>query len=211
MFGIDNLALFMLSGFLLNITPGVDMLYIISRSSAQGFKVGAMAALGIGAGCLFHITFAALGLSVILATSAVAFTIIKIIGAGYLVYLGMTLLFEKNKKKDSLLQPLQQQTLTKVFWQGVLVNVLNPKVALFFLAFVPQFISVASTEKIAAFFVLGMIFNGVGTLWNIFVAWSATSISRKIKTDNRVVKWLKKTMGGLFVGFGVKLAFSDKT
>ena len=211
MFGIQDLALFMLSGFLLNITPGADMLYVISRSSGQGFRTGAVAALGIGAGCLLHITFACAGLSVILATSAIAFTVVKIIGAGYLVNLGLTLLLEKNKKGQPVPQALQKHSLPKVFWQGVFVNALNPKVALFCLAFVPQFINVSSNQKVAAFFVLGMLFNTMGTLWNVIVAWSSASISHKIKTGHSFIRWLKKAMGGLFVGLGVKLAFSGRT
>lgn len=210
MFGIENLALFVFSGFLLNITPGADMVYIISRSSSQGFKMGIIAALGIAAGCLFHITLAMVGLSVILATSAVAFTIVKLIGAAYLIYLGCTLILSNNAKENSVTQPVKPCSPLKVFSQGMLINALNPKVALFFLAFVPQFIASSSPDKVAAFFTLGIIFNIVGTLWNIGVAYSSSIISNKIKKTNIFGQWIKKAAGSLFVGLGIKLALSDK-
>ena len=140
MLGIHDLALFILSGLLLNITPGADTLYIVGRSTTQGFKSGAMAAFGIGAGCFVHILAAALGLSAILAASATAFTVVKLVGAAYLLYLGISLL-----RSNARAQPAEEERrasipLRSIFAQGVMTIVLNPKVALFFLAFLPQFI-----------------------------------------------------------------------
>lgn len=211
MFGIQDLALFMISALLLIATPGADMLYIASRSSAQGFRAGAMAVLGTGAGCLLHISCAMAGLSVILATSAFAFTFVKYLGAAYLIYMGISMLRDRNQKQSASQSLLPAQSLGRVFAQGMLVNVLNPKVALFFLAFVPQFIDTASTHKVAAFFILGMLFNSVGTLCNLGVAWSSASLSHRFKVGGKLGLWMKKSMGGLFIVLGLKLVFSEQT
>src|SRR5512143_3874350 len=131
--GIHDLGLFVLSGLLLNVTPGADTLYIVARGTTQGTRAGAVAALGIGAGCIVHTLAAAVGLSAILATSATAFTIVKWIGAAYLVYLGAALL--ASRPAAAAPAALPRASLPRVFAQGFLTNVLNPKVALFFLAF----------------------------------------------------------------------------
>src|SRR5204863_5784822 len=141
MTGIHDLWLFILSGLLLNMTPGVDTLYIVGRGTAQGFRAGAVAALGIAGGCVVHTLAAAVGLSAVLATSATAFMVVKWIGAAYLVYLGVTLLLTRSRARvggPSAPAPASPQ---RIFAQGFLTNVLNPKVALFFLAFLPQFIA----------------------------------------------------------------------
>src|SRR5687768_5906692 len=146
MLGIHDFTLFVMAGLLLNITPGPDLLYVIGRSTTQGASAGAAAALGIGAGCFVHIAAAAFGLSAILAASATAFAIVRLIGALYLVYVGLSLL-RSLKSKPQAQSPDENipiASLRSVFTQGFLTNALNPKVALFFLAFVPQFIDVAS-------------------------------------------------------------------
>jgi threonine/homoserine/homoserine lactone efflux protein len=171
--GTHDLALFVVSGLLLNVTPGADTLYIVGRSAAEGARSGAVAALGIGAGCVVHALAAALGLSVVLAASATAFTIVKLVGAAYLVWLGATLLLARpalaaRTGTDGLAVPCTP--LSTVFWQGLLTNVLNPKVALFFLAFLPQFVEPQASGNVTAFLFLGLVFNVNGTLWNLFVA-----------------------------------------
>ena len=140
MFGVHDLWLFVLSGLLLNITPGPDTLYIMGRSSVQGLRAGAVAALGIGAGALVHVCAASLGLSAILAASATAFTAVKIIGAAYLVYVGVSLIRSKNSiQSPPIASCSRPASMRGIFFQGFFTNVLNPKVALFFLAFLPQF------------------------------------------------------------------------
>ncbi len=146
MFGAQDLLTFILAGLLLNITPGADTLYIVGRSTAQGVRAGVVAALGIGAGCIVHIVAAAIGLSAILAASSTAFTIVKYLGAAYLAYLGISMLRVQGKTQE-VRSELPAVSLAKVFWQGFLTNVLNPKVALFFLAFLPQFIAPDSPSK----------------------------------------------------------------
>ena len=208
MTGIHDLWLFVVSGLLLNMTPGVDTLYIVGRGTTQGWRAGAVAALGIGAGCVVHTLAAAAGLSAILATSATAFLVVKWIGAAYLIYLGATLLLSRSRA--SVDAAPQRATLRRVFAQGFLTNVLNPKVALFFLAFLPQFIDADAPHKAAAFLLLGAIFNFNGTLWNLFVAWSASGVGRRLAGGGRAATWLNRTLGGLFVCLGVRLALTEK-
>jgi threonine/homoserine/homoserine lactone efflux protein len=161
MFGIHDLALFIISGFLLNVMPGPDSLLIMSKSASQGWRAGSVASLGIGSGVFMHVFAAALGLSAILASSATAFTVVKYVGAAYLVYIGITALRQKSSIDSEANNSVNSlpHTMKSIFWQGFLSNALNPKVALFFLAFVPQFINHDSPEKALAFIVLGAIFN----------------------------------------------------
>jgi threonine/homoserine/homoserine lactone efflux protein len=211
MFGIHNLGLFVISGLLLNITPGVDFLYVLGRGASRGFTSGVWAALGIGAGCFVHILAAALGLSAVLAASASAFTVVKWIGAAYLLYMGISMLRQRAGLKFSLPTALQRQSFAQVFWQGFATNVLNPKVALFFLAFVPQFIDVHSPTKVQAFLLLGAIFNINGTIWNIFVAWASAFLARQLEAASRIRLWLNRCLGAMFVALGIKLALADRS
>jgi threonine/homoserine/homoserine lactone efflux protein len=217
MFGTHNLGLFILSGLLLNITPGVDFLYVLGRGASRGFIAGVWAALGIGAGCFVHIFAAALGLSAVLATSASTFTIIKWIGAAYLVYMGISMLRQRAGLKFTIpassgaAAPTRPQSLSQIFWQGFATNALNPKVALFFLAFVPQFIDVQSPTKVAAFLLLGAIFNINGTLWNVFVAWASAFLARRLEAASHIRLWLNRTLGAVFIALGVKLALANRS
>lgn len=210
MFGTQDLLLFVIAGLLLNLTPGPDFLYIVGRSAAQGFRAGVWAALGIGAGCFVHILAAALGLSAILATSALAFTVVKWIGAAYLIYVGVSMLLTRRAAVAETVAVLPQVSNARIFWQGFLTNALNPKVALFFLAFVPQFIASESASKVAAFLFLGSIFNVNGTLWNIFVAWMSSRLLGQLTAATNFGLWLNRAMGGFFVGLGIKLALSER-
>ena len=210
MFGTHDFLLFVAAGVLLNITPGPDMLYIIERSKTQGWRAGAAAALGIGAGGVVHIAAAALGLSAILAASATAFTVLKIIGAAYLVYVGISLIrssrFSPPATPEVAFTPTALHT---VFIQGFLTNVLNPKVALFFLAFLPQFINSDAPSKPLAFLFLGAVFNLNGTLWNLLVAWSAARFTVGMER-NKLAAWFRRCIGGLFVCLGVRLVFAKQ-
>lgn len=207
-----NLTVFIASGLLLNITPGADVLYITSRGAAQGTRAGCIAALGIGAGGLVHILFAAFGLSAILATSAMAFTAIKFVGAGYLVYLGLSTLSGLRRKNrgsgDPATIPLEPQPLPQIFRQAILVNVLNPKVALFFLAFLPQFVAPQAEHPAAAFLFLGCLFNVNGTIVNLLFALAAASIADRLRHASRLATAMKTGIGLLFVWLGVRLALT---
>lgn len=207
MLGTHDLLLFIISGLLLNVTPGPDTLYIVGRSSTQGLRAGATAALGIGAGTLVHITAAALGLSAILAASASAFTVVKIAGAAYLVYVGISLVRSSGRPSGpAATVDFVPATLRTVFLQGFLTNVLNPKVALFFLAFLPQFVEPDAPSKSLAFLFLGAIFDLNGTLWNLFVAWSAARIGGGLRRSAMAAKWFTRCVGGMFIYLGARLA-----
>jgi threonine/homoserine/homoserine lactone efflux protein len=205
MFGIHELWLFILSGLLLNVAPGPDTAYIIGRSLQLGWRGGAAAALGIGAGCLVHVSAAAIGLSALLAASSAAFTLVKWVGAAYLCFIGVKMLVSR--------QPVPVAagvsgaiSLRQVFLQGALTNVLNPKVALFFLAFLPQFVAADSPHKAAAFALLGLIFVFNGTLWCLGAAAFAARAAGRIRQSGWALAWINRALGGVFVYLGVRVA-----
>jgi RhtB (resistance to homoserine/threonine) family protein len=205
MFGIHNFGLFLAAAILLNLTPGPDTAYILGRSIAQGREAGVASALGICVGSIFHTCAAALGLSAILATSAVAFGTIKLLGGAYLIFLGIKMLVDRRKQL-SLASNFRRRTASAAFRQGVLTNVLNPKVALFFLAFLPQFIDPACTAKVPAFLALGLTFVTTGTIWCLVLAWFASVLSERLRTHEEVTQWLNRIAGALFVFLGLRLA-----
>ncbi|HEY0801960.1 MAG TPA: LysE family translocator [Steroidobacteraceae bacterium] len=211
MFGTHDLWLFVLSGLLLSITPGPDTLYIVGRSTTQGWRAGAVAALGIGAGTLVHICAAALGLSAILSASATAFTAVKYIGAAYLLYVGVSLIGSAGLARSSTSAiVVRPAPLRRIFMQGFLTNVLNPKVALFFLAFLPQFVAPDASSKPLAFLFLGAVFDFNGTLWNLLVAWSTARLSSKLGPSPAFKRWFNRCVGGLFVFIGIRLALTHE-
>jgi threonine/homoserine/homoserine lactone efflux protein len=211
MLGIHDLPVFIVSGLLLNILPGPDSLLIMTRSATQGWRAGSAAAIGIGAGTCVHILAAALGLSAVLATSSAAFTAVKLVGAAYILWMAVGLL--RSKKQEGQVQALALPRLPyrTIFAQGFLTNVLNPKVALFFLAFVPQFIRADAPDKALAFIVLGCIFNLNGMLWCNALSLFTARASARLKLDPVVSLWLKRVTGSLFVWLGVKLALSKQS
>jgi RhtB (resistance to homoserine/threonine) family protein len=205
MFGIHDFGLFLAAGILLNLTPGPDTVYILGRSIAQGRKAGIASALGICVGSIFHSCAAALGLSAILATSAVAFAAIKLLGGAYLIFLGIKMLLDRRRQL-SLPSNFRRRTTIAAFRQGVFTNVLNPKVALFFLAFLPQFIDPASNMKLLAFLALGLTFVTTGTIWCLILAWFASALSERLRENETIGQWLNRAAGALFVFLGLRLA-----
>lgn len=209
MFGIDNYPGFILAGVLLNIAPGTDTFYIISRSVSQGTKAGVVSALGVCGGAVCHTIFAALGLSVILTTSATLFFAVKLAGALYLAYLGLMLLKAPPAiTPHSATSAPPHNSLRKIYCQGLLTNILNPKVALFFLAFLPQFISTDSPYGPLPFLILGATFVTTGTFWFCFLACSAARTTSYLRKNNPMQLALQKITGLVFIGFGLQLAFS---
>ncbi len=207
MFGIHDFWLFLAAGFLLNVTPGPDTAYVVGRSVQLGWRGGVAAALGIGIGCLVHILAAAIGLSALLAASSAAFALIKLIGAVYLCYIGIRMLLTRADKgaAPEAAAPAAN-SLRQVFWQGALTNALNPKVALFFLAFLPQFVDAASPSKAMAFLVLGLLFDVTGTAWNLGVAVVAARAASRVKQSRQVMVWINRALGSLFIYLGVRVA-----
>jgi threonine/homoserine/homoserine lactone efflux protein len=206
--GIHQLPLFIAAGLLLNITPGPDMLFVAGSAAARGRRAGVQAALGIGAGCLVHVALAALGLSALLAASALAFSVVKWVGAAYLVWCGIGLLRARATPDDA-----STPTGRSPFWQGALTNALNPKVALFFLAFLPQFIDTAGEHRALGFVALGLLFDVGGTAVNISVALIAGGLRERLAqraSARRFGTWLQRAVGALFVGLGLRLALGDR-
>jgi threonine/homoserine/homoserine lactone efflux protein len=207
---IHHFWFFALAGFLLNITPGNDMIYVASRSAAQGVRAGGVSALGIMAGCLVHVGAAAAGLSVLLARSAMAFEVVKYVGAAYLVYLGVKALVSRKAADLEVHAGGGPAIYRRLFLQGVVTNVLNPKVALFFLAFLPQFIDVRGGHAGVAILLLGAWFNVVGTLVNVLVAVLFGRIGEWLKRHPGWLKVQEKITGLVLVALGVKVALGTK-
>jgi threonine/homoserine/homoserine lactone efflux protein len=211
MLGIHELWFFIISGLLLSITPGPDTAYIVGRSVQMGWRGGAAAALGICCGCLVHVFAAAIGLSALLAASSVAFTAIKLIGAAYLLYIGIRMLLaHPTANVDApTTGTADMLSLRQVFWQGALTNVLNPKVALFFLAFLPQFVAVDAPSKALAFIALGFIFIFNGTMWCLGVAAFAAKAAGRLRQSSRAVLWINRVLGGVFIALGIRVAMTQ--
>ncbi|RII32934.1 LysE family translocator [Clostridium chromiireducens] len=204
MFGIENYSLFIISSIILSVTPGSDTLYVLGNSISSGRKVGVMSAFGISTGSIFHTVMAALGLSAILAKSAIAFNIVKYLGAVYLVFLGVRSLMSKtsllaNENKN------EKKSTRQIFLQGAMIDVLNPKVALFFLAFLPQFIDPNTSYGIIPFLVLGFTYIIVATIWCIMLAIFSSSVSRKLNDIKGMHGFVNKFTGTIFIGLGVNL------
>ena len=208
MLGIHDLYLFIAAALLLNVTPGPDTALVIGQSMRHGLRGGVLASLGVSAGCYVHIAAAAIGLSALLLTSALAFTVIKWIGVCYLCYVGLRMLLARETAFQATDD--QPKASNSIFWQGFLTNVLNPKVALFFLAFLPQFIDANAPQKALAFVFLGLIINVGGTVWLLMVAWAASRTTSAIRGSARIKPWLERAIGAMFVALGVKLALSER-
>src|SRR4051812_46970427 len=183
---IINFQVFLVTAILLNLTPGTDTLYIISRSISQGRMAGVYSALGISAGIIVHTLLAAFGLSVVLMQSAFLFNVIKIIGAIYLAYLGMNMLLAKKTVSEQTSLPKQSNK--KIFLQGMMTNVTNPKVALFFLAFLPQFIHTDAGVAVSPipFIILGLTFTLTGGIWCLITAYFSSMATSKLRGNAKV-------------------------
>lgn len=212
MFGIENYLGFVMAAILLNLTPGSDSMYIITRSISQGSQAGFYSVLGIISGILVHTLLAALGLSIILANSPLAFMIVKYIGASYLCYLGVKMLM--SKQQPLIAESLQEneksssaKTLDhwQIYKQGVLTNTFNPKVALFFLAFFPQFIDANYAYSMVSFIILGLTFAVTGFIWCLCLALLASKFSENLRKNPSIEVILNKISGVVFIGLGIKL------
>jgi threonine/homoserine/homoserine lactone efflux protein len=211
---VHDLWLFVAAGLLLNLTPGPDMAYIAARSAAGGFRAGAAATLGITAGCVVHTIAAATGLSLLLATSATAFSIVKWLGAAYLAYAGVRLLLASVRQRSdsgtSVHAPAPARS-GVIFREALVINVFNPKVALFFLAFLPQFIDASAAWPALSFLFLGTLFNVNSLFVNLPVAWLAARAARRGRASPRVERALHGAAGALFIFLAVRLAALQRT
>jgi RhtB (resistance to homoserine/threonine) family protein len=205
MFGIENYFGFIIAGVILNLTPGSDTIYILTRSIGQGKKAGYFSVYGIVTGGLIHTMFASFGLSIILAKSALAFSIVKYCGVAYLIYLGIKMIVDKSSIFENNDSKIERLDLKKIYRQGVLTNVLNPKVALFFLAFLPQFINPDYAQGAIPFLILGLTFMTTGTIWCLFLAYSSSMITKTLRKNDKIGKVMQKLSGLIFIGLGLKL------
>ena len=211
MFGIHDLWLFVLSGLLLNITPGPDTALVVARSTQMGLRGGVAASFGVTGGIMVHITAAAIGLSALIAASATAFSLIKYAGAAYLIYIGLRLMLTRPAVATGDAAPQKTMLpLRAIFWQGFFSNALNPKVAIFFLAFLPQFVANDAPSKPLAFLVLGLIFSINGTLWSLIVATVTAHAASRLKATRRFQRFIDSAIGAMFVALGVKLALVQR-
>ena len=208
MLGIHGYWLFVVSGILLNLTPGPDTMFILGRSLTGGARAGVAAALGICVGSIAHTLLAALGLSAILATSALAFTVVKVAGATYLIYLGLRLVLTRAAQAAEGPAAAGAGVPRSAFVQGIVTNLLNPKVALFFLALLPQFIDPASEHKTLAFLALGATFITTGLLWCLVLAVAAGRLQGFFRRNPHVRVLIDRAVGGLFLLLAGRLAWA---
>jgi threonine/homoserine/homoserine lactone efflux protein len=203
---IESYLLFIGAGLVLILVPGPDMIYLLSRCIAQGRRAGVLAALGINAGGYVHLTAAITGLSAILMTSAVAFTAVKWAGAAYLVYLGVGALRSRSGPISLSTNGLTGQSARAIFWQGFISDVLNPKVAVFFLALLPQFVHAQGEGVIGQLLLLGLTLNVMAISVNLVLVLISTRITEGLRRNNSIARWLQKAMGITFIGLGARLA-----
>lgn len=209
MLDTTRLSLFLITAFVILITPGPAVLYIIARSVDQGRLAGIVSTLGVGLGTIVHVAAAALGVSALLASSATAFGVLKYLGAAYLIYLGVRKLMERDVAASQ--QVVTPRSLSKIFWQGVAVNVLNPKTALFFLAFLPQFVDLSRGHATLQMVTLGLLFVCMGILSDGVWALFAGSAGSWLKSNLGLLRAQRYFAGTVFIVLGVAVAFSGQT
>lgn len=203
MFDIVSFQLFLITVLIICITSGIDMMFILNRSISQGRDAGIYSALGVSVGAVVHTILSGLGLSVILQTSVVLFTIIKVVGAVYLIYLGIQMFI--SKQSSISIKKTVYQSRRKLFVQGVITNVTNPKVALFFISFIPQFISVDNQYGPIPFLILGSIFAVMGAITSFIIAIFSSSLTTKLRDNIVAEKIINKISGAVFVILGISL------
>jgi RhtB (resistance to homoserine/threonine) family protein len=211
MAGIIHFEAFLLAGILLNLTPGNDTIFILTQSIGQGRKAGIVSALGIATGSVVHTMLAAFGLSLIIAKSILLFNIIKYAGAAYLLYMGYQMLTDKSRlNTDGTAMTNSSVNYRKIYRDAIFTNVLNPKVALFFIAFLPQFIDPGLRNTILPFLLLGMTFITTGIIWCLILAIFASAIFSRLKTNQKMSAYINKACGLTLIGLGVKVALAEK-
>lgn len=206
---IHNFTLFISLTSVLIITPGPDLVYVLTQGISNGRMGGLVSALGVTSGILVHTIFAALGLSIILRTSALAFSIVKIVGALYLLYLGVKSIMSKE---NLALSKEKKVSNYKIFTQGLLSNTLNPKVALFFMAFLPQFIHTNSNNDYSSipFLILGLVFALCTVIFLAFLGYYSGSIGHHLMKKKNLSSGINKVSGFVLILLGIKLAFTKQ-
>jgi threonine/homoserine/homoserine lactone efflux protein len=208
MYGIIHFETFLVAGILLNLTPGNDTIFILTKSIAQGRKAGILSALGIATGSLVHTTLAALGLSMIIARSLLVFTIVKYAGTVYLIYLGYRMIRNRAGVNGNLAERTEALRPFKIYRDAILTNVLNPKVAMFYISFLPQFIDPAHRETIIPFMLLGITFTITGTIWCLVLANFSSLLFSKLRRHPEFSYYINKVCGAALIALGLRIAFS---
>lgn len=205
--GIENFIAFLVATVLFVLTPGIETVFLINKSISQGRRSGIYTSFGLNTGALVHTLFGALGLSIMVAKSAIFFALIKYLGAAYLIYLGVAKVMSKKGLIADTNEEQKKDSAKSSFTSGFVTNILNPKVALFFIAFFPQFISPAEIENPVPFIVLGVIYATMTTVWYLVLTSFAGSFSTKIKENEKIGVRLNKVSGAIFVLMGLQIAF----
>lgn len=201
-------VLFIVASLVLIVTPGQDMILVMSRSIAQGAAAGVATAAGVSVGLIGHTILATLGLGAILRTSAWLFVTLKLVGAAYLVYLGINLL--RTKQHELAVSAGAPRSLRRLFFDGALSNISNPKIAVFYFAFLPQFVLPTAGRPTLSVFVLGLVFAGLTFLVKGPVGLGAGLLSGWLRSRPLVLTWLHRTSGAVLIGLGLKLAFERR-
>ncbi|ETZ21762.1 LysE family translocator [Pedobacter sp. V48] len=208
MTGIDNFSAFILSAIIVVITPGIDTILVLTRSISSGKKAGMYSALGVSMGLLVHTCAAAFGLSLILAKSALAFMIVKYLGAAYLIYMGYKALSSKGDPTALKSIPVQYTGMGKMFWTAFLSDVLNPKIAIFFLAFLPQFVLTSAINSPFPYLILGVVIFLITLAWCVFLALMGGNVAKLFNRNPSTENWLNKISGAVFIILGIKVALT---
>lgn len=214
MFGIIQFPLFLVAVTALNLTPGPDIAYVAGQSIAQGRRAGLLSALGVSLGGCAHTVACAVGLTALIAASPGAFNAIKWIGAGYLMWLGLRMLWPGAGSTGSAgsveARVASHRSPRTLLFRGFVTNASNPKVLLFYIAFFPQFVATGSAHKTAAFLVLGAVFVTLGLINDCIVAWLAARAARAVRSQPVVRRWIDRVIGAGFIGLGVRLALTRR-
>ncbi|MCZ4280825.1 LysE family translocator [Kiloniella laminariae] len=212
MYDLNHWLIFLAAATALNLSPGPDSIYILSNTIAHGKRIGFAATSGIASGAMVHILAAAFGLSAVLATSALAFTLVKWVGAAYLCYLGIQMLLSRSNSLELGNQtPSKTMTPLSAYRQGIMVNILNPKVAIFFTAFLPQFIDIEFGYVTFQFLLLGLIVNLLGVAIELCYVLGADKMTLALRRHPRVGVWLDRLLGSILVALGIRLGLQDRT
>jgi threonine/homoserine/homoserine lactone efflux protein len=210
MLGIENLGAFILTAIIVVITPGVDTIMVLTRSISKGKSSGLYSALGVSLGLLVHTCAASFGLSQILSKSAIAFSIVKYIGAAYLIYLGYRSFTDKSEQVEIKMTDTKVVGMKQMFFTALLSDILNPKIALFFLAFLPQFINSDEINNPVPYLFLGLIIFFITLIWCSFLALAGSNVAKIFNKNKNIESWMNKTSGVVFVLLGLKIALTKK-
>lgn len=208
--GIENLGAFILTAIIVVITPGVDTIMVLTRSISKGKNSGLYSALGVSLGLLVHTCAATFGLSQILSKSAIAFSIVKYVGAAYLIYLGYRSFTNKDEQVEIKSVESKLTGMGQMFFTAFLSDILNPKIALFFLAFLPQFINSKEINNPVPYFLLGLIIFFITLIWCTFLALTGSNVAQHFNKNKNIENWMNKTSGIVFILLGLKIALTKK-